>query len=599
MFQSFSSIFSLNTWFYLDAYRLDTFTEDDLEELQDEQLEILALQSKQRLRRLWSKFSLYDVLSTMRDSFESSTNNISTETNQCINFKSFHKYMTIVGSRAMVLNGKKYLTPMPDFTNYEPRPQEYDDRRVGEHSFSFNMYHSFSDEHSLHVRTDRSTSKGQQIFEDYGANDNSLYLEMFGFVPQDNPFNCAMLDLKRPYSIATLKLLKQLKLIDYDVVNDRILSMPNACVMIDGNLTFKQVLPFFAVVALSHDPIQEQRCIDASKTFDWEYITLACFRYPGHISAARLEIGKFANSTLMNKRTTLGTDLDLFHNPSSSIKTSPNRFTALAFRIQEKKILSRVSAIFSSNSYEGYVGIPNHETCTMSEDQCGDERDSKILQNIVDEFNKFMENRFEVNYLKASIINDDVRLGAVATKNLSEGEVYVSFDAKNAMSVSTAMRNDKGESEAYIELLKSTFLSGDKFHCLLFYVFHEYFMKKDRSKWSPYLQVLPTKVEIKQTSPLWYTEDSLDFLSGSDLRNEILSYQHTTSRKFNQMMTNPPVISAFGKHFTRDNYFWAHAMIDTRAIWWNGERHLVPLLDLVNCSGVSNHMFSFLFHRKS
>ncbi len=41
--------------------------------------------------------------------------------------------------------------------------------------------------------------------------------------------------------------------------------------------------------------------------------------------------------------------------------------------------------------------------------------------------------------------------------------------------------------------------------------------------------------------------------------------------------------------FTFENYRWAHAILDSRAIWWNGERHLVPMLDLINCAeGPSN-----------
>ena len=28
---------------------------------------------------------------------------------------------------------------------------------------------------------------------------------------------------------------------------------------------------------------------------------------------------------------------------------------------------------------------------------------------------------------------------------------------------------------------------------------------------------------------------------------------------------------------------WAHAILDSRRIWWNGEGHLTPMLDLINC----------------
>ena len=34
----------------------------------------------------------------------------------------------------------------------------------------------------------------------------------------------------------------------------------------------------------------------------------------------------------------------------------------------------------------------------------------------------------------------------------------------------------------------------------------------------------------------------------------------------------------------RENYRWAHGILDSRRIWWNGEGHLVPMLDLVNCA---------------
>lgn len=32
-----------------------------------------------------------------------------------------------------------------------------------------------------------------------------------------------------------------------------------------------------------------------------------------------------------------------------------------------------------------------------------------------------------------------------------------------------------------------------------------------------------------------------------------------------------------------DTYMWATAILDSRSIWWNGQRHLVPMLDFINC----------------
>ena len=36
--------------------------------------------------------------------------------------------------------------------------------------------------------------------------------------------------------------------------------------------------------------------------------------------------------------------------------------------------------------------------------------------------------------------------------------------------------------------------------------------------------------------------------------------------------------------FNFANYKWAYGILDSRSIWWNGERHLVPMLDLINCA---------------
>lgn len=36
--------------------------------------------------------------------------------------------------------------------------------------------------------------------------------------------------------------------------------------------------------------------------------------------------------------------------------------------------------------------------------------------------------------------------------------------------------------------------------------------------------------------------------------------------------------------FTEANYLWANAIMNSRSIWWNGKRHLVPMLDFINCA---------------
>lgn len=36
------------------------------------------------------------------------------------------------------------------------------------------------------------------------------------------------------------------------------------------------------------------------------------------------------------------------------------------------------------------------------------------------------------------------------------------------------------------------------------------------------------------------------------------------------------------------NCRWAHYILDSRSIWWDGARHLVPMLDLINCKELTD-----------
>ena len=61
-------------------------------------------------------------------------------------------------------------------------------------SNSFTLHHYRNDkDNSITVRADRRFRPNEQIFEDYGDVDNSLYLEAHGFVPDENPHHCAMI----------------------------------------------------------------------------------------------------------------------------------------------------------------------------------------------------------------------------------------------------------------------------------------------------------------------------------------------------------------------------------------------------------------------
>lgn len=127
---------------------------------------------------------------------------------------------------------------------------------------------------------------------------------------------------------------------------------------------------------------------------------------------------------------------------------------------------------------------------------------------------------------------------------------------------------------------------GDAFHELLFHLVYERFVRERDSKYWPYLNVIPNKEELNAPGITW-SEDELAELEGSDILPFLRDYSRRVDRKFDGVKKH--VLAQFpevfvDEHYSRANYRWAHAILDSRRIWWGGEGHLVPMLDLVNCA---------------
>ena len=101
----------------------------------------------------------------------------------CLTLESFRHYTSVVGSRAMVMSGRKYLTPLADMPNYEPK----EDGREEGNGQDFLKYHVLGEDGSMTVKSDRDFAEEQQVFEDYGDNPNSLYLEVSALPPLELP----------------------------------------------------------------------------------------------------------------------------------------------------------------------------------------------------------------------------------------------------------------------------------------------------------------------------------------------------------------------------------------------------------------------------
>jgi hypothetical protein len=63
--------------------------------------------------------------------------------------------------------------------------------RTADRGNHFLKYHILGKD-SFTVLADREAAPGEQLFEDYGDNDNSVYAQHHGFVAVNNPFECVV-----------------------------------------------------------------------------------------------------------------------------------------------------------------------------------------------------------------------------------------------------------------------------------------------------------------------------------------------------------------------------------------------------------------------
>jgi len=115
---------------------------------------------------------------------------------ECFSKQKFKWASWVVHSRALTLQGIKFLIPLADMVNYEP---ENRDAQRRDHQELFLKYHKVDKALTTgyaETRADRDFAVGEGIVESYGDNANHMYLRFFGFVPKENPTDCATLKFR-------------------------------------------------------------------------------------------------------------------------------------------------------------------------------------------------------------------------------------------------------------------------------------------------------------------------------------------------------------------------------------------------------------------
>jgi HAMP domain-containing protein len=461
------------------------------------------------------------------------------------------------------------------------------------------------------VRSDRDvtlSSNGNtlQLFEDYGPVDSSLFLEAHGFVPHDNPHHCVVIPgplIERavaPYGIKetdkqlimsalqTMGLAPAQSDISRHVLQDFCVRQDLSLVEDGGDDSHRPASNAIAVVSLLSGTDDSQKslrrqCTNAVKLNAHDVIEISCARYPGNIaivngalkSAARM-IVKEANSDsdgLHSEQTDAELSRLVSNHQRAEAEGSERMALAWRFRIQERRLLLNITS-----SAEEFVDN-NKETPSQPTEE---------LEEKLQEFNSFIDSlRLPINKLEARIIGDGMRIGTFAKEAIEEGDIYISLPSNATIDYESAIRDALPNLKKLLEKYRGS--DRDGFMVLLIYLVHERFVMKEQSKWWPYLNLLPTVEDVKISHPLFYAEsDIYQYLGGSHVGQVMIRYQQKTNQNHAALASDLEAHVVIGSEILldKDVFRWASAIIDSRSIWWNGERHLTPLLDLVNADSV-------------
>lgn len=345
-------------WPYLQVLpdlvpRLTTFDNNTLGMLQDQFLTELKHHDLSKLTKVWDH-GLSKMVTVIADqSIDDAEADNGTRSRRsrngtykgCLTFESFHHYVAISSSRAMLLeHGIKYLTPLADMINHMPNYDEAGEALIE----SFIEYHTRNKDGSITVRADRKVANaGEQIFEAYGNLDNSLFLESFGFVPDENPFHCAAIPSSTDLPVLferTEAVLRRNK--GFSDQNREVLQavfahkgfgvIPDVCVLADGTLSSDKAKLMLAFALASEG--QMELCVDALEFKSSEVSYQECYNYTGSDQKVRELTLKLAGQAYCSAQTTLEEDVALLRKlQDDQSPVSAKKAVAVKFRLVEKR----------------------------------------------------------------------------------------------------------------------------------------------------------------------------------------------------------------------------------------------------------------------
>lgn len=564
------------------------FNEEELKELQNPEFENDAMNSQKKVNLSFQTFL------KIAPSVWPNDLNIND-----ITLQDYHWASSIVDSRGLRFRGQVYLAPLADMFNYAP----HSDRRESSAGEFYLKHHQLGDE-ELVILADRAQSKGTQLPEDYGDNSDQIYLQYHGFVPEYNPFRCVSLTAPRMSTLPehTVKLVKALQF----------KNVPSKCVDSTGALGNGLEI-FMSAIAFNED--ESNICIDKIEKMikkadkkknarDWQSVLESCgfnniSKHLDQISKSQEVINVDDDSLIFRATKTIQqwiyqsrpkflTTLEEDELILSTIEKDPvfnvknlHQSLATKYRLYIKKIWNHLIKINGGETSKEAL-ISNSKTILVGGDYFNDTNEIQIpLEQKIDEFNKWFDaSSPSVNRIIAKVM-PFYRIGTIARDDIKFKETYLGVPTSVIMDATSARSDPLFGS--LLQQLDNKYKNKDDFHELLFFLCHERLVRREKSFYWSYLRLLPTPNEMINPS-LWTDEDIKSRLGPSNLADEMIEYNAKTRSKFDFIKTVDIIKDFFPENFlTFEVYRWATTILDSRSIWWDGKRHLVPMLDFINC----------------
>ena len=580
---------------YLDVLpvsvvNLLSFSGDELSMLQDENLQSEVKDFKDRVDRNY--FSFLEIVGNSAV--------INKEVN--LNFTSKDTYFwaqAVLDSRGLRFQGKIHLAPFTDMFNYYPHEKS----RENLSGDFFLKYHFFDRRGSLIVLADRDHKEGQEVYEDYGDNDDTIYLQYHGFVAEKNPFRCLLVNVRASGELMNneiaIDILRRLRVRPTTMICvSESSKIPDGVVL----LNVVRAMTEDQLIACRNDmdiKVKAQSSVDSA---------LEACSFRSTLSTVNNHLSKGTAPTISSRSQAQNNDQVKLVNATilrikRDIERSIDRYKNLRLTTidGDKSMLNTMDSTFltSSEAYKQHLSIKYryHRKLLIQ----------KILERYNIDMNYFdsdvsihsrafevppMEQRVELFNTWYNTHSDGVtkieakshplfRVSTFATTTIKQEELYLGVPTTIIMDADVAY--DDGEFGILLKSLGAKFNYRDKFHELLLYLLHQRFMIGPESKYWPYLLLLPNYDEMDL--PLFWTKEETEKRLGpSGIKESVNNYSQRYRTSFDQILSIDLINSFFPKDvLTLEKYLWGVAILDSRSIWWENQRHLVPLLDLINC----------------